>query len=146
MELLPLPFIGWFFTIVSIVALGAGALIIIALHRSTDADRGLLARMAWHDMLLFAIWILGLAGGIGVIQLKPWGQWVLDFFCWTLIALTLLSATNRLVAARHQALQEHVNWMSSVAGVLLIVVPVVAICGATIATLRSEAARTAFAR
>ena len=140
---LPLSFIGWFFTIASVLALGVGAVLIIALHRTGGPDRRLLERTAWNDIALFAIWILGLAGGIGVLGLKPWGRHILEFFCWTLIALTLLSAATRLYGLkRHSA--EPVNWVSAAAGVLIVVIPIVAICAATIATLRSDAVRQAF--
>jgi|SRR5262252_2231586 predicted permease len=144
MELLPLPFIGWFFTIASIVALGLGALLIIAMHRAGEGDRNLLAKTAWNDMALFGIWILGLAGGIGVLQLQPWGRHVLELFCWTLIVLITLSAGTRLYGIKQENRQA--NWIVSIAGALVVVIPLVAICGATIATLRSDSAYAAFAR
>ena len=139
---LPLPFIGWFFTIASVLALGVGAVLITALHRTGGPDRRLLERTAWNDMALFAIWILGLAGGIGVLGLKPWGRHILEFFCWTLIALTVLSAATRLHALKRQSI-EPVNWVTAFAGVLVVVIPIVAICAATIVTLRSDAVRQA---
>ena len=49
---LPLPFIGWFFTIASVIALGVGAVLITALHRTGGPDRRLLERTAWNDMAL----------------------------------------------------------------------------------------------
>jgi len=140
---LPLPFIGWFFTIASFAALVVGALLIMAMHRAGELERRFLARTAWNDMALFGIWILGLAGGIGVIGLKPWGRHVLEFFCWTLIVLLLLSAATRLYALK-RAGGEPVNWVGAVAGVLVVLIPIVAICAATIVTLRGEAARAAF--
>jgi len=144
MELLPLPFIGWFFTVASVIALGLGAMIIMAMHRADESHRRFLENTTWNDMALFAIWILGLAGGIGVIQLRSWGAQVLELFCWTLIALAALSAGTRLYGMKRES--ERVNWVTAVAGVLVLLIPVVAICGATIATLRSDGATAAFAR
>jgi hypothetical protein len=140
---LPLPFVGWFFTIASLAALGAGALLIIAMHRAGELERRFLARTAWNDMALFAIWILGLAGGIGVLGLKPWSRHILEFFCWTLMVLCLLSAGTRLYALR--AASQPVNWVGAVAGVLVVLIPIIAICATTIVTLRGDAARHAFA-
>lgn len=142
MELLPLSFIGWFFTLASVVALAVGAMLVMAMHRAGEFQRGFLVKMAWNDMALFGIWILGLAGGIGVIQLRPWARDVLELFCWTLIALITLSAFTRITMLRRQS-DEPVNWVAAISGVLLVLIPVVAICGATIATLRSEAVRQA---
>jgi hypothetical protein len=95
-------------------------------------------------MALFAIWILGLAGGLGVIELRPWGRHILEFFCWTLIALIVLSGGTRLYAASRQAPEERGNWVGAIAGATLVAIPIVVLCGATIYTLRSEAARLAF--
>ena len=59
------------------------------------------------DSLLFGIWILGLAGGIGVLLDKAWSRPVLELFCWVLMVLLLLSAGQPLArgaaAARHAA-------------------------------------------
>jgi hypothetical protein len=144
MELLPLAFIGWFFTIVAVLVLGLGALIIIAFHRAGETERNVLAQTAWNDAALFAIWILALSGGIGVLQVKPWGRHILEFFCWTLIALTCLSVTTRLYAMKREG--GPVNWVSAIAGVLVVLIPVIALCGATIATLRSDAIQELFSR
>ena len=142
---LPLPVIGWLFTIASVLALAVGALLIVSLHRSGELPRRFLASTAWNDMALFGIWILGLAGGIGVLRLRPWGRDVLELFCWTLIALTLLSAATRLYAFKRLPPEERASWVGAIAGVLVVLIPVVTVCAATLVTLRSEAARAAFA-
>jgi hypothetical protein len=142
---LPLPAVGWLFTIVSVLAIGVGALLIVAMHRSGELQRRFLARTAWNDMALFGIWFLGLAGGIGVLRRAPWGRDLLEFFCWTLIALVLLSAATRLYAFKRLPPEERVSWVGGVSGVLVVLIPVIALCAAAIVTLRSDAARAAFA-
>lgn len=141
---LPLPFIGWFFTIASVLALGLGAVLVMSLHKAGELERRVLSKTAWNDVALFGIWILGLAGGIGVIALKPWGRHILEFFCWTLIVLVALSAATRLYVLKRQRTPAPVNWLPAAAGLFVVVIPIVAICAATIVTLRSEAVRQAF--
>jgi hypothetical protein len=141
---LSLPFIGWFFTIASVLALGLGAVLIMSLHKAGELERRVLSRTAWNDVALFGIWFLGLVGGIGVIALKPWARHILEFFCWTLIVLVLLSAATRLYAVKRQRAVEPVNWLPALAGLFVVAIPIVAICAATIVTLRSEAVRQAF--
>jgi hypothetical protein len=144
MEPLPLWLVGWLFTLVSAGALILGAIVIVALHRSGELHRRFLAKSAWNDALLFGIWILGLAGGLGVLELRPWGRHVLELFCWTLIALVVLSAGTRLYAAARLSPEERGSWVGAVAGVTLVAIPLLVLCGATIHTLRSDAARQAF--
>jgi hypothetical protein len=142
---LSLAFVGWFFTGISALALALGALITLSMHRSGELTRRYLEKSVFNDAALFGIWILGLAGGIGVLLLKPWARDLLEFFCWTLIALVLLSGGMRLRAVKKNA-ADAVNWFSAVAGVAIVVVPIVLLCAATIITLRSEATIAAFVR
>jgi hypothetical protein len=142
---LPLPFIGWFFTVASVLALGLGAMLIMALHRAGELERRFLSRTVWNDAALFAIWVLGLAGGIGVLALKPWARHILEFFCWSLIVLLALSVATRIYVLKRQPSAAPVSWVPAIAGLFVVLIPLVAICAATIVTLRSEAARQAFA-
>jgi hypothetical protein len=144
MEPLPLALVGWLFTLLSAAALIVGAMLVVAMHRSGELQRRILAKTAWNDVALFAIWILGLAGGLGVIELRPWGRHILEFFCWTLIALIVLSGGTRLYLASRLPPGERGSWVGAIAGVTLVAIPIVVLCGATIYTLRSEAARQAF--
>ena len=134
MDGLPLPIIGWLYTIVSSTALLLGAYIVAGVHLQGEAARRQLLARVVEDAVLFGIWILGLAGGIGVLQRQPWSRPVLELFCWVLTALTLFSAFTRLRApgaARRGTLA---------LSIALFVLPVLAICGATIYTLRGEEA------
>jgi hypothetical protein len=144
-EPLPLALVGWLFTLLSAGALVLGTLIVLAMHRAGELRRRFLAASAWNDMALFAIWILGLAGGIGVLRGRAWGRDLLEFFCWTLIALVLLSAANHLYAARRQSAAEPVNWVRAIAGITLVAMPLIVLCAAAIVTLRSDAVRQTFA-
>jgi len=140
-----LAFIGWFFTLASAGALALGAALIWMLATAGDLQRRYLSYSIWNDLLLAAIWVLGLAGGIGVIRLQPWGRYLLELFCWALIVLLLLSAASRLYALREpNPGQPPANWLGAIGGITLILIPVLAICAATIVTLRSTEAMRAF--
>jgi hypothetical protein len=136
---LPLPFIGWFFTLASAAAIALGAALILILTRSGELARRYLGYSIWNDLLLAAIWCLGLVGGIGVLRLAPWGRYLLELFCWALIVLLALSAATRLYALRDQRDPDAppVNWIAALAGLMVVVVPLIALCAATILTLRS---------
>ena len=77
---LSLAFIGWFFTLISAGALVLGAALIAMLANAGDLQRRYLSYSIWNDLVLAAIWALGLAGGIGVIRLQPWGRYLLELF------------------------------------------------------------------
>jgi len=142
---LSLAFIGWFFTLASVGALVFGGLLVVMLVRAGDLERRYLSYSVWNDLMLAAIWVLGLAGGTGVIRLQPWGRYLLELFCWALIVLLPLSAASRLYALREpHPEQPPVNWLGAIGGITLILIPVLAICAATIVTLRSPEALKAF--
>jgi len=148
MEPLPLSLVGWMFTGIAAIALALGALTTIGMHRSGETARQLLARTALNDALLFGIWFLGLAGGIGVLRMENWGRHLLEFFCWVLIPLVIVSGATRLLTIKRQVEAEggSFSWLPAVAGVLVVALPLVTLAGASIYTLRSEAAQQAFAR
>jgi hypothetical protein len=137
-ELLPLPLVGWLFAVVSGMALAAGAWIVIGVHLAGEAPRKHLAARVLDDSILFGIWILGLAGGVGVLLEKAWSRPVLELFCWALAVLLLLVCWQRLRAAP----PPRAGLALSLA---LFLVPVIALCAATILTLRSETALRALA-
>ena len=142
---LPLAFIGWLFTLASAAALAFGAALIFMIARAGDLHRRYLSYSFVNDLMLAAVWMLGLFGGIGVIRLQPWGRYLLELFCWALIVLLLLSSTTRLYALRQEnAAGQPVNWLGAIAGITLILIPVLALCAATIVTLRSPEALRAF--
>lgn len=138
MDLLPLGVIGWLFTLGSGAALLLGAWLVIGVHFSGEMARGELARRAFEDAVLFGIWILGFAGGVGVLMEKSWSRGVLELFCVVLMVLVVLTAWSRYRAATPPR-------GALVVSLALFVVPLVAVCIATILTLRSETALRALA-
>ena len=142
---LPLAFIGWFFTLASAGALLLGAALIFMLVRAGDLHRRYLSYSLVNDLMLAAVWVLGFFGGIGVIRLQPWGRYLLELFCWALIVLLVLSAATRLYGlSRPNPEAPPVNWLGAIAGVTLILIPALALCAATIVTLRGAEAMKAF--
>lgn len=133
MDLLNLPLIGWLYAIGSGLALVLGAWLTAVIHLRDEAARNELARRALDDSLLFGIWILGLAGGVGVLLEKSWSRWVLELFCWALIGLVSLSSYSRWRAAPPP------RGLLTVS-LALFLMPIAALCAATIVTLRGETA------
>lgn len=133
MDVLNLSVVGWLFTLGAGLAIGVGAWLIIGLHMSGEGVRKNLAARVLDDSLLFGIWILGFAGGVGVLLEKSWSRWTLELFCWTLMVLALLSAFNRWrVAPPPRGLL--------LLSLALFLLPLAAVCVATILTLRGETA------
>ena len=126
---LSLSLIGWLYTALSAIALAFGAWLVIGIHFSGEDARRQLGARALEDAALFGIWILGLAGGIGVLRGKSWSGPVLELFCWVLMVLVTLVAVSRFRAAAPPRATVGLS-------LALFVVPVVALCGATIYSLR----------
>jgi hypothetical protein len=132
-DLLPIDIIGWLFTVGCGLALLLGAwLTLSAMKIGGEAKRQLQQRML-DDLMLFSIWLLGLAGGIGVLQGKGWSRPALELFCWVLMVLLGMSAYKRFSVMPKPRLLPGLS-------LLVFIAPVVALCIATILTLRSEAA------
>lgn len=132
MELLSLTVIGWLSSVFCAGALAIGSWLVIGVHYSGEQARNQLAARVIDDSILFGIWIAGLAGGIGLLLGKSWSGAVLELFCWVLMVLVMLTAVSRFRAA----LPPRAALGLSLA---LFVLPVVALCAATIYTLRGAA-------
>jgi hypothetical protein len=130
MDVLPLDVVGWIFTVACSLALLLGTFLTIGARAKAKRE---LAANVFDDFLLFSIWLLGLAGGIGVLAGKSWSRPALELFCWALMILISMSAMKRFRLMPPPRL---------VAGLSLAVFisPVIALCIATILTLRSEEA------
>jgi nitrogen fixation protein len=132
MELLDLELIGWLFSVFSGIALALGILIVV-MHCSREGLSGYISKRVLEDSVLFFIWTLGLAGGTGVLLGKAWSRPALELFCWTLMVLLMMSSWSNLRAAPPPRNMRGIQ-------LALFVLPVVAVCIATIVTLRSETA------
>lgn len=130
MQPLSLTVIGWLYTIVCAVALALGSWLVIGVHFSGGEARMHLAKRVIEDAILFGIWTLGLAGGIGVVLDRSWSRAVLELFCWVLLALVTLTAISRFRAAAPPRATLGLS-------LSLFVIPVAALCAATIYTLRA---------
>lgn len=131
MEPLSLDLIGWIYALLCGGAILIGAWIIVAVH--LRGNRGALAARVVEDTILFGIWTLGLAGGIGVLLGRGWSRPVLELFCWAFSVLLLMNAWSRWRAAPPPRQRLTLS-------LVLFVVPVLVFTGATILTLRSETA------
>jgi hypothetical protein len=141
---LPLAFIGWFFAIVSFAALAIGTMLLSQLFRSGKMPAEYLQSRIVSDVALLLVWLIGLVSAFGLLNGFAWARTGLEYFCWVLIALTLLSGGTRLAAYRqHPPGQELTprGWIVAVAGVMLVALPLVALCGVSIFTLRSDQVR-----
>ena len=143
-QTLPLAFIGWFFAIVSFAALAIGILLLHQLFRSGRIAPEYLQSRIINDVALLLVWLIGLVSAFGLLNGLSWGRAGMEYFCWVLIALTLLSGGARLASYRRhpqgQALTPR-GWVVAIAGVMLVALPLVALCGVTIYTLRSDEVR-----
>lgn len=146
---LPLAFIGWFFAILSFAALAIGILLLHQLFGGGKIPPEHLQSRTTNDVALLLVWLIGLASAFGLLNGFSWGRTGLEYFCWVLIALTLLSGGTRLATYRRHPHGQGLTprgWVVAVAGVMLIALPLVALCGVTIRTLRSDEVRLQFER
>lgn len=139
---LPLAFIGWFFAVVCFAALAIGTLLLQQLFRSGKIPAEYLQSRIIGDFALLLVWLIGLVSAFALLNDYAWGRIGLEYFCWVLIALTLLSGGTRLLAYRQQLPEYRLTpraWVTAIAGVTLVALPLIAICAVTINTLRAGA-------
>lgn len=137
---LPLAFIGWFFAITSFAALTIGIVLLQQLFRSGKIPREYLQSRIVGDFALLLVWAIGLASAFALLNGYAWGRTGLEYFCWVLLALTLLSGASRLVAHGRQGEGARLaprSWVLAIAGVMLVALPLIALCVVTIHSLRS---------
>ncbi len=141
---LPLAFIGWFFAILSFAALAIGVMLLSQLFRSGKIPPEYLQARIVGDFALLLVWLIGLAAAFGLLMGLSWGRIGMEYFCWVLIALTLLSGATRLAALGRQPPGERPSprgWVVAVTGVMLVALPLVTLCGMSILALRGDQAR-----
>ena len=136
---LPLAFIGWFFAVVCFAALAVGTLLLLQLFRSGKIPPEYLESRIIGDFALLLVWLIGLVSAFALLNDYSWGRIGLEYFCWVLIVLTLLSGGTRLLAYRQQSPEYRLTpraWVTAIAGVTLVALPLIAICAVSINTLR----------
>ena len=139
---LPVAFIGWFFAIVSFAALAIGVLLLQQLFRSGRIAPDYLQSRIVSDFALLLVWLIGLVSAFALLNGYTWGPTGVEYFCWVLIVLTLLSGGSRLAAYRRHPHEQGLSprgWITAVAGVTLVALPLIAICAISIHTLRGGA-------
>jgi hypothetical protein len=137
---LPLAFIGWFFAIASFAALTIGIVLLQQLFRSGKIPSEYLQSRIVGDFALLLVWAIGLASAFALLNGYAWGRTGLEYFCWVLLALTLLSGATRLIAHGRQGAGARVaprSWVLALAGVLLVALPLVVLCVVSIHSLRA---------
>jgi 4-hydroxybenzoate polyprenyltransferase len=144
-DILPLRFVAWFFTIVPLVAIVAGALLLRLLQKQGRlSERYLKNYSVWNDIALLFIWGMGFLGGLGTLNRKPWGVTTLEYFCWVMIVLTVVTSLTRLKMLREEhARARHtqpMKWGAAIAAAMIAVSPIVMFLGAAISTLHGDAA------
>lgn len=144
-DTLDLDFIGWFYAIACGLVILFGLGVFAWLYATGTLKSRYKEYSILNDVMLLMIWVVGFAGALGVVDRSQWGQFLLQLFCWMLIALVVLSSASRLYTV--YKLGQNVtqrDWMQMFIGVTLFALPVVLFCVATIFTLRSDAAKAAF--
>jgi ribose/xylose/arabinose/galactoside ABC-type transport system permease subunit len=144
---LPLAFVGWFFAIVCFAALVLGVLLLQQLLRREQFPAGYPQSRIVGDVVLLLIWSIGLASAFGLLNGYAWGRTGLEYFCWVLIVLVLLSGASRLAELARRAPGDRLApgaWLGAVAGIMLVALPLIALCAVSIATLRSDQLRPQF--
>jgi hypothetical protein len=135
--ILPLAIIGWFFAIASFAALAIGSLLLYQLYRSGRIPPEYLQTRITNDIALLLVWSIGLVSAFGLLNELSWGRTGLQYFCWVLIALTLLSGGSRVWQThKNVGAMRPASWLTAVAGVFLVALPVVVVCGVSIYSLR----------
>jgi heme/copper-type cytochrome/quinol oxidase subunit 2 len=138
-------FIGWFFSAISLVVLTVGGMMLMHLYKTGRLTGAYLQERGAQEIVLIAIWLVGLAAGAGVIYHHSWSQWLLEYFCWVLIVLVVLSGSTRMANLKKEVPDiSRRAFFNSLLGVLMFVLPVVLFCAATIFTLRGDEAREHF--
>ena len=142
-----LDFLGWFYTIVCAIAIAAGVAIMLHLHYSGTLKTRYKDYSIWNDIMLTVIWTIGLAGGALVLDRSQWGQFLLQLFCWMLIALVCTSSATRLYTLHKLKAKMPISpqeYRTTIMALVMVVVPIVLFAIATIGSLRTEEARRAF--
>ena len=67
-------FVGWFFSAISLVVLTVGGMMLMHLYKTGRLSGAYLQERGAQEIVLIAIWLVGLAAGAGVIYHHDWSQ------------------------------------------------------------------------
>lgn len=141
--ILPLPLISWAFTVAGLAALFFGAMLLALLRKADRLPDGSVDYTVWNDIILFGVWGISFIAGLGMLNFKSWAPAALEYFCWVLMALTIINALTRAKIMKAKFERDptagEFRWGPVIVGSLVVVIPVTSFCGATIATLRDPA-------
>jgi hypothetical protein len=139
---LPIRLIGWIFTIAGTVTLMFGVMALRKLHKAGMLKAGRMDSFIVNDMILLGIWSMSLFAGLGVLNYRTWAPVLLEYFCWVMIALTIITAYTRISttrdAFRRESPGEKFLLWPMVAGALIVIVPVTVVGGLTVYSLRND--------
>lgn len=142
MLLLPIPLIGWVYTVAGLAALLLGASLLTLMYKADKLPRRNVDYSVWNDIILLGVWGIAFLAGMGLLNNKSWGPTLLEYFCWVLIVLTAVNAATRIRIMKAKFDQDPgggtFHWPAVIGGAMLVVIPVTVFCAATIYTLRDE--------
>ena len=139
-----LPFLGWFFLVVSGLVLMLGLFLFRFLQVNGKLKQRYEDYSLWNDIFLLGIWIIGFVGGLGVVNGKALGGTLLEYFSYVMIVLVIVNSLTRIKLMKQQHAGKPgsgpFSWPAAIAGALVVIVPVVAMCLGAIYTLHGDAA------
>jgi len=145
LPVLPVRLIAWVFTVAGLAALALGALTLNLLKKADRLPSGKVDYSIWNDILLLGVWAISFIAGMGLLNHKPWAPTMLEYFCWVLGLLTLLSAATRIKIMKEKFAADPTappfRMRAAVVGAAIVVIPVTLLCAVTIRTLHDEGVR-----
>jgi len=145
LPLLPVRLIAWLFTIAGLAAVALGALTLNLLKKADKLPSSKVDYSIWNDIMLLGVWSISFFAGLGLLNHKPWAPGLLEYFCWVLGMLTLLSAATRIKIMKDKFAADPTappfNMRAAVVGAAAAVIPLVLLCAMTINTLHDEGVR-----
>ena len=143
--LLPIPLIGWVYTVAGLAALLLGASLLTLMYKAEKLPGRNADYSVWNDIILLGVWGIAFLAGMGVLNNKAWGPSLLEYFCWVMIVLIWVNSATRIRIMKAKFDREPAagtfHWPAVIIGAAIVVVPVTYFCAATIHTLRDEGVR-----
>ena len=100
--LLPIPLIGWVYTVAGLAALLLGASLLTLMYKAEKLPGRNVDYSVWNDIILLGVWGIAFLAGMGVLNNKSWGPSLLEYFCWVMIVLIVILAGGRIGRGNRQ--------------------------------------------